>query len=64
MGTILDKAQGILNSKLAIKAAIEDKGVQNVGNVLSEYAEKIASIQTGGSRWTGHADVEGLKAIG
>lgn len=65
MGTTTDKLQKILDSKNAIKIAIEDKGVQNVGDILSEYAEKIASIQTGGgSGWTGHADVEGLKAIG
>lgn len=64
MGTTADKLQNILDSKNAIKTAIEDKGVPDVGDVLSEYANKIASIQTGGSGWTGHADVEGLKAIG
>lgn len=64
MGTITDKLQNVLDSKNAIKTAIEEKGVPDVGDVLSEYANKIASIQTGGSGWTGHADVEGLKAIG
>lgn len=64
MGTTTDKLQKILDSKNAIKTAIEEKGVTNIGDVLSEYANKIASIQTGGSGWTGHADVEGLKAIG
>ena len=34
--------------------------------VLANYPDKIASIQSGGgsSGFTGHADVEGLKAIG
>ncbi len=63
MGTTAEKLQAVLDSKAAIKAAIENKGVENVGDVLSTYADKIASIKTEGS-WTGHADVEGLKAIG
>lgn len=63
---ISDKLQSILNSKAAIKSAIEAKGVTDVGDVLSEYPDKIASIETGGgcTGFTGHADVEGLKAIG
>lgn len=65
MGTTAEKLQAILNSKAAIKAAIEAKGVENVGDVLSTYPDAIASISTStGSGWTGHADVEGLKAIG
>lgn len=64
MGTTTEKLQAILNSKAAIKAAIEGKGVENVGDVLSTYAGAISSIPTGGGGWTGHADVEGLKAIG
>ena len=64
MGTTTEKLQAILNSKAAIKAAIEGKGVENVGDVLSTYAAAISSIPTGGGGWTGHADVEGLKAIG
>lgn len=64
MGTTTEKLQAILNSKAAIKAAIEGKGVENVGDVLSTYADAISSIPTGGRGWTGHADVEGLKAIG
>lgn len=64
MGTTTEKLQAILNSKAAIKAAIEGKGVENVGDVLSTYADAISSIPTGGGGWTGHADVEGLKAIG
>ena len=62
---IADKLQSILDSKAAIKAAIEAKGVSDVGDVLSAYPDKIASIQAGGgSGYTGHADAEGLKAIG
>lgn len=69
MGTTADKLNKVLESKAAIKAAIEAKGVTDVGDVLSAYPEKIASIPTGGGStncigFTGHADVEGLKAIG
>lgn len=67
MGTTADKLQKILDSKAAIKAAIEAKGVSNVGDILAEYPDKIASIQSGGGTctgFTGHADAEGLKAIG
>jgi len=47
MGTTAQKLQAILDSKSAIKTAIENKNVE-VGNVpLSEYANKIASIQGG-----------------
>lgn len=63
MGTIADKLQAVVNSKAAIKAAIEAKGVADVGDVLSAYPDKIASISSGGA-WTGHADEAGLKAIG
>lgn len=62
MGTIADKLLAVVKSKVAIKAAIEAKGVADVGDVLSTYPEKIASISSGG--WTGHADEAGLKAIG
>ena len=62
MGTTAQKLQAVVNSKAAIKAAIEAKGVADVGDVLSTYAEKIASISSGG--WTGHADEAGLKSIG
>lgn len=63
MGTIADKLLAVVKSKVAIKAAIEAKGVADVGDVLSAYPEKIASISSGGA-WTGHADEAGLKAIG
>ena len=62
MGTTAQKLQAVVNSKAAIKAAIEAKGVADVGDVLSTYAEKIVSISSGG--WTGHADEAGLKSIG
>ena len=63
MGNIAQKLQAVVNSKAAIKAAIEAKGVADVGDVLSAYPDKIASIPSGGT-WTGHADEAGLKAIG
>ena len=63
MGTTAQKLQAVVNSKAAIKAAIEAKGVADVGDVLSAYPEKIASIPSGGT-WSGHADEAGLKAIG
>lgn len=44
MGTIIEKIQDALDSKTAISAAIEAKGVTEVGNVLSTYAGKILSI--------------------
>lgn len=45
--TISEKLESIKASKEAIKQAIEAKGVA-CGDALSEYPEKIASIQTGG----------------
>ena len=59
MGTTAQKLQAIQNSKAAIKAAIEAKGVSNVGDVLSEYATKIASIPSGGGSKYG-ITVDGL----
>ena len=44
-----NKLQAILNSKAAIKAAIEGKGVTGVNDVLSTYADKISSIKSGAS---------------
>ena len=47
MGTTAQKLQAILNSKAAIKTAIEDNGI-SVGNAkLSEYADKIDEISDG-----------------
>lgn len=51
---IADKLQSILDSKAAIKSAIEAKGVADVGDVLSAYPDKIAEIETGG----GYTDYE------
>lgn len=49
MGTLQDKINKAIESKAAIKAAIEAKGVSNVGDVLADYPSKIASIQSGAS---------------
>lgn len=49
MGTTADKLNKILESKAVIKAAIEAKGVSDVGDVLADYPDKIASISGGGS---------------
>lgn len=50
MGTTADKLQGVVDSKEAIRQAIIEKGVDvAVDTVLSEYATKISSIQSGGS---------------
>lgn len=57
MGTIAQKLAAALASKAAIKAAIEAKGVTDVGDVLSDYASKIAAIPTGGG---GHSDTAHL----
>ena len=65
MGTIAEKASKVLDTKKQIAAAIEEKTGENPGNVFANYPDAIRSIPTGsGSGWTGHADVEGLKAIG
>ena len=42
-----DKLQAILNSKNAIKNAINSKG-GDVGDILSTYAQAILNLQTGG----------------
>ncbi len=65
MGTIADKASKVLDTKRKIAAAIEQMTGRPAGDVFADYPEQILGIQTGGgSGWTGHADVEGLKAIG
>lgn len=46
---IADKLQSILDSKAAIKSAIESKGVVDVGDVLADYPDKIANIPSGAS---------------
>lgn len=45
MGTTEQKLQAIANSKAAIKQAIENRGVQDVGDVLSTYPQKISDIK-------------------
>lgn len=64
MATITENLQTIKDSTADIKQAIIEKGGE-VGN-LTTYADAIRGIQTGTSSsfWTGHVDVEGLKAIG
>jgi hypothetical protein len=64
MTTIAENLKIIKDSTADIKQAIIDKGGK-VGN-LTTYADAIRGIQTGTSSsfWTGHVDVEGLKAIG
>lgn len=49
-GTTSDKLLSVLTSKESIRLAIEAKGVECEGSVpLSQYSEKILSIETGGS---------------
>lgn len=52
--TTSDKLQGILNSKEAIRKAINEKGVECDKSVLlSKYAEKIRAIGQGGGSGLG-----------
>ena len=51
MGTTADKLNKILDSKAKIKAAIEAKGVADVGDVLADYPDKIANIPSGASNY-------------
>lgn len=46
--SISDKLQSVLNCKVAIKNAIETKGVEVGSAPLASYAEKILQIETGG----------------
>lgn len=46
--TLSDRLQIISDSKKAIKAAIEAKGVTDVGDKIADYAGKIESIESGG----------------
>lgn len=65
MGTTADKLATLAATKEAIRTAINDKGVEvSTSEPFASYPEKIASIKSGGGGWTGHADAEGLKAIG
>lgn len=62
MGTIAQKLQALSASKAAIKQAIIDKGVTDVGDVLSEYAGKIGEIQGGGGETIDMAPVSFYRA--
>ena len=71
MGTTADKLNYLLDTKTAIKDALAAKGVSVADtDTFRSYAEKIGKIQSGGGdtpskpKWTGHADAEGLRAIG
>ena len=64
MGTLADKLNKTYDTKRQIAAAIEEMTGKNPGTVFADYPAAIRSISTGGRGWTGHADVEGLKAIG
>lgn len=78
MGTTVNKLNKILDSKAKIKAALEAKGVQNIGDKLSDYPSKIESIKTSvdlkeiedmlwsaySTPHTGNVDRAGLKEIG
>lgn len=50
MGTIADKLQKVIDTKEAIRVSINDKGVVVDKTIpLSQYAEKISEISSGGS---------------
>jgi hypothetical protein len=48
MGTTVDKLQAIIDSKAAIKEAIEAKGISVGDAPLTQYASKIEAIEQGG----------------
>lgn len=58
MATIAENLTLLKSTKAGIKAAIEAKGVSNVGDKFSDYPAKIASIPTGSSP---SLRVQGLK---
>ena len=66
MATIAENLTLLKSTKAGIKAAIEAKGVSNVGDKFSDYPDKIASIPTGVgvSQWTGTVDRAGLTELG
>ena len=66
MATIAENLTLLKSTKAGIKAAIEAKGVSNVGDKFSNYPDKIASIPTGVgvSQWTGTVDRAGLTELG
>ena len=70
MGTIAEQINYLADTKTAIKDALVAKGVSVAdSDTFRSYADKIGQIQSGGdtpsaSKWTGHADADGLRAIG
>lgn len=62
--TIMQKFYNILNSKKAIKQAIENKGINMSDDPrLSLYAERIGSIQERNPTWTPNATWWDIKSI-
>ena len=59
MATIAENLTLLKSTKAGIKAAIEAKGVSNVGDKFSDYPAKIASIPTGSG--SSNLRVKGLK---
>ena len=59
MATIAENLTLLKSTKAGIKAAIEAKGVSNVGDKFSDYPAKIASIPTGSG--SSSLRVKGLK---
>lgn len=59
MATIAENLTLLKSTKAGIKAAIEAKGVSNVGDKFSDYPAKIASIPTGSD--SSNLRVRGLK---
>ena len=59
MATIAENLTLLKSTKAGIKAAIEAKGVSNVGDKFSDYPAKIASIPTGSG--SSSLRVQGLK---
>ena len=64
MATIAENLQTIIDSKAAIKDAIEAKGVAVGDAPLTQYASKIGEIQQGGTGFTGTVDTAGLTELG
>lgn len=64
--SITNEIKRLQGAKSALKDSIKAKGVDVADtDTLDVYADKVGMIQQGGgSGYTGHVDVEGLKAIG
>lgn len=57
-------AETIVELLTDVADAIREKKGSSEPINAQNFAEEIRSIESGGSGWTGHADAEGLKAIG